>query len=106
MLEYLNLHKFTDKLGEKINHFSGGEQVRVGLARALYTKPKILLLDEPTRGLDSEYATEVRNILKKIHSEGTTIICVTHDDELIKYTSTLRKQGKGKSINLSLRKTA
>jgi len=56
--------------------------------------------------LDSEYATEVRNILKKIHSEGTTIICVTHDDELIKYTSTLRKQGKGKSINLANRKAA
>ncbi|GEM_PF-917549 len=106
LLEYLNLHKFTDKLGEKINHFSGGEQVRVGLARALYTKPKILLLDEPTRGLDSEYATEVRNILQKIHSEGTTIICVTHDDELIKYTSALRKQGKGKSINLANRKAA
>ena len=102
LLEYLNLHKFTDKLGERINHFSGGEQVRVGLARALYTKPQILLLDEPTRGLDSVNALEVKSILEKIHREGTTIVCVTHDEELIKYSSALeRNKGKGKSINLS-----
>ncbi|MBI1858310.1 MAG: ATP-binding cassette domain-containing protein [Candidatus Melainabacteria bacterium] len=101
LLGYLNLHKFTDKLGEKINHFSGGEQVRVGLARALYTKPKILLLDEPTGGLDLEYASEVRDILKKIHEEGTTIICVTHDKEIIDYSLELKKKGrKGQSISL------
>ncbi len=102
LLDALYLNKFKTRLGEKINHFSGGEQVRVGLARALYTKPKILLLDEPTRGLDSASALEVKNILEKIHREGTTIICVTHDDELIKYSSYLEKQGRnGKTINLS-----
>lgn len=101
LLEYLNLHKFTDRLGEKINHFSGGEQVRIGLARALYTKPKILLLDEPTRGLDSVNALEVKSILEKIHKEGTTIVCVTHDEGLIKYSSELEKnKNKGKSIKL------
>ena len=103
LLDNLYLGKFKSSLGEKINHFSGGEQVRIGLARALFTKPKILLLDEPTRGLDSRSALEVKNILEKIHKEGTTIICVTHDEELIKYTS---QQKRGKSINLSSPKKA
>lgn len=108
LLEYLNLNQFTDVLGEKVGqcdalkYLSGGERVRFGLARALYTKPKILLLDEPTQGLDSETALEIRNILQKIHKEGTTIICVTHDEELVKYSSELEKKGGGgKTVKFS-----
>ena len=98
VLESLNLHKFTDKLDEKFEHFSGGEKVRLGLARILIKNPTIMLLDEPTSSLDSESALEVRNILRKIHQQypETTIVCVTHDKELVEENL----QSGGRSISL------
>lgn len=98
VLESLNLQKFTDKLGEKFEHFSGGEKVRLGLARILIKNPKIMLLDEPTSSLDSESALEVRKILLDIHKKypEKTIICVTHDKELVKENL----ESGGRSINL------
>jgi putative ABC transport system ATP-binding protein len=57
---------------------SGGQQQRVAVARAVVTKPKIILADEPTGNLDSENSNEVMNVLKKLNSEGSTIIMATH----------------------------
>ncbi len=103
MLENLYLDKFTDRLDEKINHFSGGEKVRLGVARTLIKGAKIILLDEPTASLDSEASLEVRKILRKIHKEypKTTIICVTHDATLIEESLRL-----GRSINLGISNNA
>lgn len=97
VLEELDLHKFTDKLDEKVNHFSGGEKVRVGVARTLIKGAKIMLLDEPTASLDSQASLEVRKILRRIHERypETTIICVTHDEKLIEDSLVV-----GRSINL------
>ncbi|EKE15494.1 MAG: hypothetical protein ACD_11C00153G0003 [uncultured bacterium] len=82
----LHLDKFVDMLDEEAKHLSGGEKVRIGLARTLIKGAKILLLDEPTASLDSQAATEVRNIISEINEKypETTIICVSHDEELIK----------------------
>ena len=60
---------------------SGGEQQRLALAKTLLTDPEILLLDEPTKGLDAEFKTEFSEILKKLLSSGICIIAVSHDAE-------------------------
>ncbi|WP_248927618.1 phosphonate C-P lyase system protein PhnL [Paenibacillus hamazuiensis] len=59
--------------------FSGGEQQRVNLARALIAKPKLLILDEPTASLDHETKKRVLNLLNEMKEEGTTMVGVFHD---------------------------
>lgn len=60
---------------------SGGEQQKAALGKVLLLNPKLLLLDEPTKGLDAAYKAELRGILKDIQAAGTTILTVTHDAE-------------------------
>ena len=86
VLSDLHLKNFIDKLDEEAKHLSGGEKVRIGVARTLIKGAKIILLDEPTASLDSQAATEVRKIISEINEKysDTTIVCVSHDEELIK----------------------
>ena len=65
------------------NQLSGGEQQRVGLARALVTRPPIVIADEPTGNLDDETAKEIMKILYDVNNNGTTVIMVTHNHEII-----------------------
>ncbi|WP_371377179.1 ABC transporter ATP-binding protein [Thalassotalea aquiviva] len=73
-------------LGSRMKHLpsqlSGGQQQRVAIARALATEPRFLLADEPTGNLDTHMAQSVMSLLEEINSQGTTIIMVTHDNEL------------------------
>lgn len=60
---------------------SGGEQQRAALAKVLLTKPKILLLDEPTKGIDNFFKLKLAQILQKLLEQGVTIVMVSHDVE-------------------------
>ena len=79
VLEIAEKLEITHVLNKKPHEMSGGEQQRVAIARALVINPEVLLLDEPTSNLDQNLRVKSRILLRKINSEGTTIVHVTHD---------------------------
>jgi len=80
--ELLSSFDLGDRFNFKPTELSGGQQQRVAIARALANDPEIILADEPTGNLDSKTGKSVFQYLKKLHSQGKTIILVTHDDSL------------------------
>ncbi len=73
-------------LGERVGHrphqLSGGERQRVAIARAVVGEPQLLLADEPTGSLDTRSGTDVLEILRGLHSAGTTVLVITHDNDV------------------------
>ena len=64
-------------------HLSTGEQQRVGIARAVVNRPRILLADEPTGNLDPELSRDIMDLFRQFHQVGTTVIIASHDQALI-----------------------
>ncbi|WP_302625890.1 cell division ATP-binding protein FtsE [uncultured Eubacterium sp.] len=79
----LSLVGLSEKYRSNPNELSGGEQQRVALARALVNQPEILLADEPTGNLDPENSWEIMKLLDKVNKQGTTVIVVTHNMEIV-----------------------
>lgn len=75
---------------------SGGQQQRVAIARAIATKPSVILADEPTGNLDSKTGEEVLEILKNLNKAGTTIVMITHDNEIASHASRVVRIFDGK----------
>jgi zinc transport system ATP-binding protein len=82
-LEKVGMSEFFES---KIGNLSGGQRQRVLIARALYLKPKILLLDEPTSNIDTKGQKEIYSLLKELNKE-ITIIVVSHDISILRYTN-------------------
>jgi len=80
ILKVVNLLGKADKYPRQL---SGGEQQRVGIARALIHRPKILVADEPTGNLDLANSREIIELLQKINQLGTTVLLVSHDREVV-----------------------
>ena len=80
---------------------SGGEQQRVAIARALITDPKLILADEPTGALDSRTTKDVLNLFEDLHSQGITIVLVTHENEVASRTKKIVHFRDGSIVNSS-----
>ena len=87
-------------LGQRLHHkpgeMSGGQRQRVAIARAIVNNPSIILADEPTGNLDSATSIEIMNLFCELHSQGNTIILVTHEEDIAKFAERTVRLRDGK----------
>lgn len=90
-------------LGDRCQHrpaeLSGGQQQRVSIARALVHNPSVILCDEPTGNLDSETSEQVMDLLTQLNESGSTLVVVTHDDEIAKRCSRIIRIFDGRILS-------
>ena len=84
VLQMLSMVSLVDKHKSYPQELSGGQQQRVAIARALINNPPILLADEPTGNLDEENAWEIMKLLENANAQGTTVVVVTHNIEMVR----------------------
>ena len=94
VLKMLSMVNLLDKYKSYPNELSGGEQQRGAIARALINRPSILLCDEPTGNLDPTNSNEIMKILDAVNKQGTTVLVVTHNMEIV-------QQMKKRTITMS-----
>jgi branched-chain amino acid transport system ATP-binding protein len=80
LLEYCGIHKFANELGKNLSY---GDQRRLEIARALGTKPKLLLLDEPAAGMNPAEKNGLRDLVRRIRDDGVTVLLIEHDMKVV-----------------------
>ena len=95
-LHALEIVGLADRAEHKPNQLSGGQQQRVAIARALVNQPALLLADEPTGNLDSQTSIEIMGVFQKLNAQGMTIVMVTHELDIARYTrrNVIMRDGK------------
>jgi putative ABC transport system ATP-binding protein len=95
------------QIAHRRNHYpqqlSGGQQQRVAVARAIVTRPKLILADEPTGNLDSRNGNEVMQLLTDLNEQGTTIIMVTHSEHDARYTHRIINMLDGQIVTQNIK---
>lgn len=97
-IEALKAVNLGDRLDHKSNQMSGGQMQRVAIARALVNDPAVILADEATGNLDTRTSFEILVLFQKLHAKGHTIIFVTHNPDLSKYSSRNIRLRDGKVV--------
>lgn len=105
-LEALESVGLGDRADHRPDELSGGQQQRVAIARALVTQPSLLLADEPTGALDTVSGEEVLQLFEKLHSEGKTIVMVTHDLDVAQRAQRIIRLSDGAVISDSIKNGA
>ena len=88
----------SDRMHFKPSRLSGGQQQRVAMARALLNEPRVILADEPTGQLDSATSGEIMKLFQSVHESGTTIVLVTHDEEVAREAGRIIKLHDGRIV--------
>ncbi|MBQ2897649.1 MAG: ABC transporter ATP-binding protein [Clostridia bacterium] len=89
----------ADRYKKFPSQLSGGQQQRVSIARALAGNPKVILADEPTGALDTKTGRDVLEFLKKLNADGTTVVMITHDNEIAAQAKRIVRISDGKIIS-------
>jgi len=89
--DILNKVGLSDRANHKPNELSGGQSQRVAVARALVNNPSLILADEPTGNLDTKTSIEIMDLFGQIHANGNTVVLVTHEEDIAKYTHRIVK---------------
>lgn len=89
----------SDRINHKSNQLSGGQMQRVAIARALIMNPAIILADEPTGNLDSKRSLEIIDIFKRINSSGSTVILITHEEQIARHADRIIKLLDGEIVS-------
>ena len=99
--EALNRVGLGNRMTNLPNQLSGGQQQRVAIARAIINQPSLLLADEPTGALDSKTTEDVLNLFDQLHSQGITIVLVTHEDNVAQRAKKIARFRDGKVIEIT-----
>ncbi len=98
-MEALERVSMADRAHHRPNEMSGGQQQRVAIARAIATNPPIIMADEPTGALDSKTGRHVLEILRELYRGGTTILLITHDENIAANAKRVVRLSDGKVVS-------